>query len=224
MKILIRGSKKQKILSLAERAGLNIDADNPDVVISYGGDGAIMKAVFAHPDVPILALRGSRICKKCVAISTDKALENLRNKNYKVENSLKLEANCGGKTLYAMDSVVVHNADPRHAIRYRVFLNGRDLGHEVIGDGVVIATPFGATGYYRSITDSYFEVGIGLAFNNSTEQADHIVLASDTEIKIQIVRGPAEVYADNQKEFIQMDDGEEVVIKKSKKIAKLIKM
>lgn len=224
MRVLISGSKKSEITPLVKKVGFDIVADNPDVVISYGGDGAIMKAEFAHPDVPILAIKGSRICKKCVVLPIDEALTNLKNKNYKVENSLKLEASCRGKILYAMDSMVVHNADPRHAIRYRAFLNGRDLGHEVIGDGVVIATPFGATGYYRSITDSYFEVGIGLAFNNSTEQEDHIVLDSDTEIKIQITRGLAEVYADNQKEFIQLDDGEEIVIKKSKKFARLIKM
>lgn len=115
-----------------------------------------------------------------------------------------------------MNDVVVHNADPRHAIRYRLSVNGKAIGGEIIGDGFVVATPLGATGYYRSITDSVFEVGIGIAFNNSMEQSDHLVVCEESVITAVILRGPAMVYADNQAASIAMEDGVRVSITRSR--------
>jgi NAD+ kinase len=109
-------------------------------------------------------------------------------------------------------------------MRYKFSINGKNSGHEIIGDGVVVSTPFGSTGYYRSITDSFFEVGIGLAFNNSTEQSDHMVLSEDSEIEILITRGPANIYADNQSEVLTIEEGKITTIKKSDKFAKIIRV
>jgi len=224
-RVIIFDYQKKEIEPLVKRAGFEIVEslkDNPDFAITYGGDGTIMRAEFEYSQIPKLALRGSRIGKKCVPLPPQEALTKVKNGNYKIDEIMKLQVSFGDEALNALDSVLVHNADPRHAIRYHAFLNGKNIGDEIIGDGVVIATPFGSTGYYRSITDSYFEVGIGLAFNNSTEQADHIVLREDAEIEIKIIRGPAEVYADNQKDFINLQDGNSVVIRRSSQTAKLI--
>ena len=87
---------------------------------------------------------------------------------------------------------------------------------------IIVATPFGSTGYYRSITDSFFEIGIGLAFNNSTEQVDHVVLSDESEIKLKIVRGPAIVYTDNQEKTSTLAEGDEVVIRKARDEMQLI--
>jgi len=121
-----------------------------------------------------------------------------------------------------MNDIVVHNSDPRHAIRYRYAVNGVQHPHEVIGDGVVAATPFGSSAYYRSITKSTFQKGIGLAFNNSTEPFDHMVLSDDGVINVNISRGSAIIFADNQPEKIQLKDGQSVEIKKSAESAKIL--
>jgi len=114
----------------------------------------------------------------------------------------------GADHLVALNEIVIHNKNPQHGIRYRVFLDKTDLGKEFIGDGLVVATPFGSTGYYRSITDSYFELGIGIAFNNSTEQADSLVVKEQRQIKVLITRGPALLYADNQTKIINLKEQE----------------
>ena len=136
---------------------------------------------------------------------------------------MKIEARAKGKKLLGINDIIVHNQDPRHAIRYEILIDEKPMGKEIIGDGIVAATPLGSTGYYRSITDSFFEVGMGLAFNNSTEQADHMVLRDSARIVIHIVRGPAIVYADNQPESVVLEAGDDVVLRMSKQRAHIIR-
>lgn len=222
MRVIIYDYKYEEIEPLVKKVGFEIVTKNPDFIISYGGDGTVLKAEYTYPSVPKIVLRGSRICKKCSILSNEEVLKKVKAQKFEIKKIGKLEVHINGKILYAMDNILVHNKDPRHAIRYKVSINGKNMGHEVIGDGVVVATVLGATGYYRSITDSLFEVGIGLAFNNSIEQADHMVLRESSQIKLYIIRGTAEVFADNQEKNIELNDGEELLIKKSDKLVKLV--
>jgi NAD+ kinase len=224
MKISIVSKNNDEIEILKKDKDFEIVEKNPDFVISYGGDGTLMKSEHKFPGVPKILLCDSGVCKKCSPYSNEEILEKIKNGKYVIEESWKLEAEANSKRIIAMNDIIVHNRDARHAIRYRLWNNDQEIGKEIIGDGVVIATPFGSTAYYRSITDSFFEVGIGIAFNNSTEQSDHMVVKEDGKIKIKITRGPALVYADNQEEFIELEKDDEVTIKKSNQIVKIVKM
>jgi NAD+ kinase len=212
-KVALFGKQKDQVLDIVRACGLEIVESSPELVISYGGDGTLMHAEYAFPGVPKVLLKNSAICKKCSRISNEEVLERVVAGKYRVEEMMKLDVAVGAKRLWAMNDVILHNADPRHAIRYSLRVGDRELGENIIGDGIVVATPFGSTAYYRSITDSSFEVGIGLAFNNSTEQSDHLVLDEASVITARITRGPAQVYADNQAETIEVKEDEEVVIK-----------
>jgi len=225
MKVLVfKTPKSAEIIKAVEQHGLEVVSGNPDVVISYGGDGTLMRSEHMYPGIPKLPLRASAVCKLCSLISNDEVLEKISKKEYSIEEFWKLNVTAHGETYVGVNDVIVHNKDPRHAIRYDVSVNNKKILEGVIGDGVVVATPFGSTGYYRSITDSYFEVGMGLAFNNSTEQSDHIVLKEDSVIRITIARGPAIVYVDNRKESIELNDGDFAEIKKSDQVAKIVRI
>jgi len=223
MNVAIVGRNKEKIESSVISAGFSISGEQPDFVVSFGGDGTLMHAEAEYSGIPKIILKDSLICKKCSAFTNEEVLKKAKEESYTIEELIKLEALVKGITLIGMNDIIIHNSDPRHAIRYRIRVNGKDLGHEVIGDGIVVATPsFGATGYFRSITDSFFEVGIGLAFNNSIEQSDHMILKEDSIIEMEITRGPAILYADNQETSVILESGNVVTIKKSDKSAKIV--
>lgn len=224
MRTIIFGHRKTEIEDFARAHGLTLVEDNPDIVISYGGDGTLILSEFHYPGVPKLLLKSSKICKLCEPFTNEEVLGRFIDGHYTKENLAKLDISAKGTTLHAVNDVIVHNADPRHAVRYRVTINGEEMDHEVIGDGVVVATAFGSSGYYRSITGSIFTTGIGLAFNNSTEQSNHIVLNEHDVIKLTITRGPARAYADNQETYIDLIEGDEVEIKKSRHSAHLIRV
>jgi NAD+ kinase len=223
MKAILFGKNSESIRSMVEKYGFEIVDKNPDFVISYGGDGTLVQAEYEFPDIPKIILKGSIVCKKANCFSNEEVLEKIKKGDFKIKKCFKLEAKTDHKKLLATNDVVIHNQNPRHAIRYHVWINDKEIERDVIGDGVIIATPFGSTAYYRSITDSFFEVGIGLAFNNSTEQSDHMVLEENSEIKIKIVRGPGVVYADNQEDYIDLNADSVVSIKKSDKYFNLAK-
>ncbi len=227
MKILIVSENPDSVKNLLAPHGdfFTIVTENPEVVISFGGDGTLMKAEYLHPGIPKLYLRNSRIGKLGHQTKENKdILEHIVKGEYSVEETMKLEARVNGKILTGLNDIVIHNENPRNGIRYTVDIDGVPLRGEIIGDGVVFATPLGSTGYYRSITDSSFEVGIGVAFNNSTEQSDHMVIRDSRKIKITITRGPALCYADNQQESIKLSEGECVEVVKSENVGRMMRV
>ncbi|RJQ14629.1 hypothetical protein C4553_00980 [Candidatus Parcubacteria bacterium] len=222
MKAKIYGAQINKLKPHIIKAGFHlISSGKPDVIVSFGGDGTFLEAERKYPGVPKLMIRSSRTCQKCLSEPIDITLKNLKNKKYKIKELIKLEAGFGASKLTAFNDVLVHNAWPTQAMRYRLFVNGRLYAEEVIGDGIVVATPFGSGGYYRSITDSTFTTGIGLAFNNSTRQLDHVVLEEKSVVSVEILRGPALLGIDNVRKTITVPVGKKVIIKKSKEKARV---
>ena len=85
---------------------------------------------------------------------------------------------------------------------------------------VAITTyPSSSSTYYRSITHSIFRVGVGLSFSNSTEEVDHMVLASDSTVQIQVTRGPAVLVADNTPQGVPVAEGDTVVMRQTAECA-----
>lgn len=218
MKASLFGKFTDSHLGYLKKVGFEITSGdlNPDVVFVIGGDGSLIASEAEFEGIPKVAIKDSKVCKKCLPYSLEEAADKIISGKYSIDKFFKLEACFDGECLKAVNDIVVHNADPRHAIRYSITIGDINLHSEIIGDGIVVATPlFGATGYFRSITDSIFYVGIGLAFNNSTESTDHLILKEDSVIKMGILRGPAVVYSDNHKAIFNLKEGDSIEIKKS---------
>ena len=104
-------------------------------------------------------------------------------------------------------------------MRYQVLIDNELYANEIVGDSVGVATVHGSTAYYRSITQSIFRVGIGLAFSNSTEEINHLVLDEKSEVAIRVFRGPALLIADNSPEMIEVPEHDEVIIRQAEEKA-----
>ena len=225
MNVILFGDNHEQAEEIVRKAGFLIVTENPDFIVSFGGDGTLMRAETAHPGLPKILLRNSQICKKCSVFTNEEVLQKVIEGNYTKEKLPKLIATIRGKTILATNDIIIHNKNPRQGIRYSLCINNKPLGpvgREIIGDGIIVATPFGSTAYYRSITDSYFEVGIGLAFNNSTEQSDHIVLKENSVIELTLLRGPGQVFGDNDPQEIDLEAGDKVVIKLSEEFGEIV--
>ena len=195
---------------------LEVVSEDPELVISYGGDGALLGAERDYPGVPKCPIRDWRSSPMCERHCTEAVLDQL------VEGALsrrrldKLEGFLDGRRIVAgINDVQVSKKNIASAVRYRLWLDDERYKNQIVGDGLVVATPFGSTGYYRSITHSLFRVGLGLAFNNSTEPLDHLVLDAETDVRIEILRGPAVLLADNDPARVTLEQGASVNIRRN---------
>jgi NAD+ kinase len=213
-RVLVLGPDIERILPIVREKGLELVSEDPEVVLTYGGDGLLLQSEREWPGVPKLPLRNSRHGKKCEPHEAQVAVDRLIAGDLTRHKHFKIRAEALGRSQIGLNDVLVHNLIPTSGVRYRVWINGKAFGDELVGDGVVVATPFGSTGYYRSITRGTFRVGLGIAFNNCTEQVDHMVLREDAEILVQITRGPAVVAADNHRDSIPLEDGDQVVVRR----------
>ncbi|MBP9765646.1 MAG: NAD(+)/NADH kinase [Candidatus Pacebacteria bacterium] len=204
---------------------IEIVKKDPDFVVSFGGDGTFFKSEFLYPNLPKIYLKNSRIGKLAFGKTNEEIISHIIKSNFQITEKTKLEVFYKNKKKIAMGDILIHNKDLHTAIRMKVYINDSLIQkEEVIGDGLLVATQLGSTGYYKSITRSYFESdeNIGLAFNNSIDQINHIVLKKEREIKIEITRGIAEVFADNQKDSWKLDKGDELFIRVSSQKLKIV--
>ena len=214
MKVAICGRNLDDLFPLLAELPLEIDGENPDVVVSYGGDGSLLGAERAFPGVPKCPLRDWRNNPKCPVHDERHVLTAL------VEGTLSETRICtlegvtdDGRTVAGINDVCVGKQNITSAVRFRLWFNNKLHKNQIVGDGLVIATPFGSTGYYRNITRSSFHLGLGVAFNNSSVPLDHLVVPESTSIRIEILRGPAVLLADNSPDRVELEKGQFVTIR-----------
>lgn len=226
MKVLLYGKNAQDIKPLVEELGFEIVEENPKVVISYGGDGTLLSSEREFPSIPKLPIRDSKVCNKCSAHETNHLLQLLKDNKIELTQEPKLETEFEGNKLVALNDIVIRNKSAYHAIRFYLFLNDNrfpinDSPSLIIGDGIVASTAFGSTGYYQSITKSTFENNFRLAFNNIIGEIPPLEFTKNDQIKLKIVRGPADLTSDNNPETIELVEGNEVIIQTSAQSAKI---
>jgi len=192
-------------------------------IISLGGDGTFLYSERKTPGIPKLLIRDNNICKKCDNHEFDELFTKIMLKNFVFMEFFKLEATFRRKKYIATNDFILRNKTPTHALRFLVEIDGKE-SKLYIGDGVVIATTFGSTGYYYSITKQKIVNGIGLAFNNVTGKVNQKVLHENSVIKIKILRHEAHFGIDNDPKIQVARENETITIKQSKKTAKIMKV
>ena len=222
MKTALYGKNSNTLKPLMKTLGFSLVSKNPDLVISYGGDGTLLASEREYPGIPKLPIRDSKTCNKCSLHENEVVLNQFKNKKLKLIKFQKLEAKHNDTNLKALNDVVIRNLNPNHAVRFSLFINGKIFSPEIlVGDGIVISTPFGSTGYFKSITKKSFKKGLGLAFNNLTNILMPLKLSTQDKVIVKIIRGPASLGVDNNPKIINLKDDDEIQIKISEKIAQI---
>ncbi|MBU1032207.1 hypothetical protein KKE03_04805 [Patescibacteria group bacterium] len=217
MKVLLLGKNSKNIEDLVINLGFEIVKSNPDIVISYGGDGTLLTSERMYPKIPKLPIRDNTICNKCSDHDEKTLLKNLLEDKLKLKEYKKLETTILYQTFTALNDFVIRNATPIHTIRFRTSLTQKFL----IGDGIVISTPFGSTGYFKSITRGTFERGWGVAFNNTTEKTAPVFLKDEDQVIFELIRGQATLSFDNNPDVFTIDEGSELLLKLSDQVAEI---
>jgi len=209
----------RKISDAATRLGFTRSA-KPEFIISLGGDGTFLRAERKYPGIPKLLIRDSNVCQKCDNLEYDQVFMCIAGEEYRISKHMKIEAVFRKKAYTATNDFAIRNRNPTRAIRFSVGV-GQDV-YPLIGDGVVISSPFGSTGYFYSIARKSFKSGMGIAFNNVTTGLKSRVVNNSQEIVVELLRHDADFTVDNDPRIMTIKEGETVVFKPSKHYAQLI--
>lgn len=225
MKVAVVSQNDRKIIEkLLKKHKFRIVKKNPDVVICSGGDGTILISERLYPSVPKLAIKTSKICRKCdySPAQLEGILELLKEKKYKIIEEKKIKAEFKGKELVALNEIQVRHISPTVALRFSIFVDGKSY-ENLIGDGVIVATPFGSTGYYKSAGGKEFKKGIGIVFNNLYSSGKKsLVVSEKSKIRVKVERDRGLLIRDNDEKFVELKAGDEVTISLAKDEAKFL--
>lgn len=226
MKAAISSAEKEKIRKILVKHGLQVVTRNPDFVLCYGGDGSILYGERSYPSVPKLVIKTTEKCRyyDYPSKSIDSILEKVKKGNYIIIEEMKLDAFYKGNRVTALNEVQMHTKLPIRAVRFSVNADRKKF-ENLIGDGIIIATPFGSTGYYLATGGRPFRDGIGISFNNlHTRKIESFVVSDESKIKIKMTRDFALLLSDNNPKYFDLKEGDEILIQKSDEKARFIVM
>ena len=217
----------QEITRVLAMFDLDIDNKKPDFVITYGGDGTVLFAERRYPGIPKITIRGSEGGFKCnyAEHELEDVLFKIEDGTYKIKEEMKLETTFQGRKYLSLNEVQIHNSTPNKAIRFSIVMDNLPIFEDVIGDGAVVATPFGSSAYFSSIGGEIFDKGIGIGLNNPHNvKSKPIIIDSDFNpgIVIKILRDDGLLIFDEDDNMIKIKGGDEINVEKSINTAKFV--
>jgi NAD+ kinase len=135
----------------------DIQAYEPDYLISFGGDGTILDTVLLTKDfpVPVLGVNLGRLGFLSSISKEDliKAYYNIERGAFKIEDRMLLEVNSNIPIFIneniALNDLTFLRTNSSSMIEVKVFVNGEFLNN-YFADGLIVSTSSGSTGYSLS--------------------------------------------------------------------------
>jgi NAD+ kinase len=138
--------------ALGERS-VQVDDGSPDLVVSLGGDGTMLRAAqTAHAaDVPLLGINLGTLgyLNEVDAADAWAALERVASGTMDIEERMMLACSVGSDEFVGLNEVLVERASRHRLVRLKVRIAGEELA-AFNADGVLVATPTGSTAYALS--------------------------------------------------------------------------
>lgn len=169
------------------------DPYKADFIISYGGDGTLLDAFKVFPNKIIVPIRDYSRCD--VHNDLKNYFLNSDIENYDILNVKSTKDNVETS---GISEFVLRNGDMTRAIRFDLYINDQPYALNSIGDGLIISTSLGSTGYFKNITNMFFSDGIGIGFLNNAQRMSNLIIPKISKIKIVLNRGNCEWSVDHE--------------------------
>ena len=207
--------------------------------IVLGGDGTLIRVsrVLCGRAIPVVGINLGMLGFLSVVEINDlyKAIDNILGGKYTVEDRLMLRADMSGQSVYkgllALNDIVVTRSGRSRLIYVAVKVNGVQAA-SFLGDGVIVSTPTGSTGYNLSAGGPIVTPAAKLmtitpicphSFNSRS-----IVIGGDDKISLTIrskdgTEGETAVITVDGQDVLEMDSDDELVIGSYEKTARLVR-
>ncbi len=145
---------KRKIVDILTNNGFVVTKDNPDLIVTLGGDGTMLSAIrkYHYKNVPFLGINTGTlgflptVCRD----ELEKIVKILNDGEYRKQEYPLLQVNVktvNGEeiTNYAFNEIVIKHLEPR-LMKAKLYIDNKPFNY-FAGDGFIVSTPIGATGY-----------------------------------------------------------------------------
>ena len=211
------------------------ESRNLDLVISFGGDGTILRTARAlsNYQVPILGVNIGNLgfLTEVERGDFESAIRKLQNEEYNIEERMML--NCvvsndkGTREYVALNDIVIAKGTLARIVKYNIEIDDKHYT-EFTGDGVIIATPTGSTAYSLSAGGPIIYPSLSLITITPicphTLGARTMVIGAESKVSIDVMKKYENVYltVDGQEAF-ELDDMDKISITMAYLKCKLVK-
>ncbi len=180
----------------------NAEIDNPgyDCMIVLGGDGTVLQAAkeARNLDLPIVGVNLGRL-GFLTEIEPDRlemSLERIVGEDYLTDNRMMIrgEVERNGATVLegrSLNDIVITRFGGMNMINLPVYVNGQFL-YEYKGDGIIVTTPTGSSGYNLSaggpIVEPSADVMVLTAICSHSLNHASLILSADDCIEVRVSR------------------------------------
>ncbi len=210
-----------------------------DALLTLGGDGTLLRGakLLGGRSVPIIGVNLGRLgfLTSCSAQDVESSLRRFRAGDFAAESRMTLTARtdrgagtgAGPDEWLALNDFVLHKGGFARVVRLSISIDGEQIG-AYAGDGIVIATPTGSTGYSLSaggpIVVPRLESIVITPISAHTLGVRPLVVHPEAEIILQCEDGPDELLLtiDGQR-GTQVARGERLIVRRSDAPVQLVR-
>jgi len=183
-----------------EDSGLAVEAlpAETECIFVLGGDGTLIRtaARLVSRNIPLIGVNLGTVGYLCELEAKDifAAIRQLMEDDYTIEERMLLTGHGvmhgeNTKERVALNEITIHSAGTLSIINLVVSVNGKYL-HTFHGDGVIVSTPTGSTGYNMSaggpIVDPKAKMLLLTPINAHNLNTKSIVIDADDEVMIEV--------------------------------------
>lgn len=231
-------ARAREIADLLVDKGIEVALEEPDLVISLGGDGTMLRAAqHAHAaDVPLLGVNLGTLgyLTEVDATHEVEAVRRVLAGDYETQDRMMLSCSIRGAgggepgPFVGLNEVLVERAARRRLVRLGVRVGGESLG-DFNADGIIVATPTGSTAYALSaggpIVSPRAECLVVVPVSPHMVFARPVVLAADEVVEISVSdSGPAASLSLDGHLGSEVAPGATVIVQRHERPLKLVRL
>lgn len=208
-----------------------------ECIIVLGGDGTFIRAAnhMLSYDIPMFGINAGTLgyLTGVEASEAERGLERLCSNNFRLENRMMLETEFNGRYEdTVLNEVAITRSGVSRIINLAVYVNGALLD-VVSGDGLLIATPTGSTGYNLSAGGAVVKPEAQLILITPicphSLSSREIVVEAEDEISVEILqskRGPEveAVVTFDGRAARKLKPDDKILVKRSRYSTKMVQL
>ena len=220
----------------ADSEEIGQQADNYDAIIVMGGDGTMLHVSHAMGgrEIPVIGVNLGTVgfLTEVVVSEIDNMLDRLLRGEYELEERMMLSGEINGETIHSLNDIVLARENALRIIAVKIFVN--DMPFDTCeGDGIIISTPTGSTGYNLSaggpIVKSDAKLMVMTPISPCSLSRRSIIFGMDDVIRLELTEKRKDVpntaiVSFDGAETIPVNVGDSVVIRMSDHKVNLIRL